>query len=141
MFSSRTGRVVPTIFGSMDLSLMSVVRVDRAVAARGVRRRIPRAIVADSNDQHLGAHRLETVSLLKVVLVIGDELLLDVLDAAADLAYRVMMVTARQLVVRRALPEVSGVHRPRSRQRLERAIDRAARKSRPRRVQLLGDLV
>src|SRR6266851_5035469 len=110
--SSRTGRVVPTIFGSMDLSLMSVVRVDDAMATRCVRRWIPRAIVADSDDQHLSAHGLETVSFLEVVLELADELLLDVHDAAADLADRVMMVAARELVVRRPLTEVGGVHRP-----------------------------
>src|SRR5437899_5409908 len=109
MFSSRTGRTVPMILDSMNLSLMSVVRVDRP-PARSLRRRVPRAIVADTHDQDLGAHRLESMSLLEVLLELAYQLLLDVHDATADLADRVVVVAARELVVGRSFAEVGRVH-------------------------------
>src|SRR3989442_8178812 len=80
MLSSRTGITVPTILDSNAGSLASVVRIDHA-AARGVRCRVTRAIVADPDDQHLGAHGLESVSFFEVRLQLVDKLFQDVHDA------------------------------------------------------------
>src|SRR5690242_21228335 len=96
MLSSSTGIVVPTIFDSIERSSLklrsvAVVRVDHP-PPRSVWRRIARAIVADSDHQHLGVDRLESMPLLEVVLQLGDELFLDVHHTAADLADRVVVV-------------------------------------------------
>src|SRR5256885_8242013 len=98
MLSSRTGITVPTILDSMDRSLMSVVRVDHA-AARRMRRRVTRAIVADPDDEDLSPHRFESMSLLEVRLELVHQLFLDMHDAPANLAHSVMVVPARELVV------------------------------------------
>src|SRR2546427_8899050 len=49
MLNSRTGITVQTILDCMQGSLASVVRIDDA-AARGVRRWVTRALVADPDD-------------------------------------------------------------------------------------------
>src|SRR5438105_596538 len=67
MLSSRTGITVPTILGSIDRSLVSVVGVDHA-AARRMRRRVTRAIVADPDDEDFGPYRFESMSLFEVRL-------------------------------------------------------------------------
>src|SRR5438445_482221 len=118
MFSSRTGITVPTIFDSIKPSLVAVVRVDHP-AARCMRRRVARAIVADADHEHLGADRLEPMTLLEMRLELVHELLLDVHHPTADLAHRVMVIAARQLVVCRALTQVRRVNAARRRQRLE----------------------
>src|SRR5579864_3634881 len=81
------------------------------------------------------------MAFLQVLFELADELLLDVEHASADLADRVLVVAARQLVVRRTFTEVRGIHRPRRRQRFQRAIDGAALESRLGFVQLSCDLV
>src|SRR5437879_13550054 len=86
-------------------SLVAMVRVDHP-AARGMRHRVARAIVADTDHEHLGAYGLEPVTLLEVSLELMHELLLDVHHASADLAHRVMVVAARERVMRRAATEV-----------------------------------
>src|SRR5436190_4395933 len=110
MLSSRTGITVPTILDSIDRSLVSVVRVDHAAAGR-VRRRVARAIVADADDQDLGPHGLESMPFFEVRLELFHQLLLDVHDATAHLADGVMVVAARELIVRWTLAEVCRVHR------------------------------
>src|SRR5438477_7120553 len=139
MFSSRTGITVPTIFDSMKRSLVAVVRVDHP-APRGMRHRVARAIVADTDHEHLGADGLEPVPFLEVVRALMHELLLDVHHASADLAHRVMVVAARELVMRRAVTEMRRVDRARRGQRVEGSIDGAAWRSRPVLVQLERDL-
>src|SRR5947208_357776 len=140
MFSSRTGITVPTIFDSIKPSLVAVVRVDHP-AARCMRRRVARATVADPDHEHLGADRLEPMTLLEMRLELVHQLLLDVHHPTADLAHRVMVIAARQLVVCRALTQVRRVNGARRGQRLECPIDRAARECRPCLVQLNGDLL
>src|SRR6266508_2560293 len=140
MLSSSTGITVPTIFDSMDASLASVVRVDHT-AARGMGHRAARAIVADPDHEHLRPQGLESMAFLEVRLELVDELFLDVHDTAADLADRVMVIAARQLIVRRAIAQVRRVNGARRRQRFERPVHRAARKVGRGPVQLDGDLL
>src|SRR5438045_6721695 len=102
-------------------SLVPVVGIDHA-ASRGVRRRVTRAIVADPDHQDLCPHGPEAVALFEVSLELAHELFLYVQHPAAYLAHRVVMVAARELVMRRPLAEVRGVHRAGSGQRLERPI-------------------
>ena len=71
---------------------------------------------------------------------LGHELFLDVHHASANLAHRVMVVAARQLVMRRTITEVRRVHRTRGGERLEGSIDGAPRKCRLRPLQLDRDL-
>src|SRR5207249_9434277 len=106
MLSSRTGITVPTIWDSIDHSLVPVVRVDHPTARR-MGRRVSQAIVADPNDEDLSAHRLESVSFFEMRLELVHELFLNVHDPAAHLAHGVMVVAARQLVVSRSFTEVS----------------------------------
>ena len=71
-----------------------------------------RARVANADHEHFGAHRSESMQVLQVTLEGGHELLLDVEDAAANLANRVMVVTAGKLVVGWAFAQVGGINRP-----------------------------
>jgi hypothetical protein len=89
-----------------------VMNVLERMAARGPVTGVARAGIADSNDQHLGPYRLETVQVLEVTFKRVDELLLDVEDAAADLADRVVMIPGGQLVVSRTLAKVRRVNGP-----------------------------
>src|SRR5207237_4355871 len=98
-------------------SLVAMVRVDHP-AARGMRHRVARAIVADTDHEHLRADGLEPVPFLEVRLELMHELLLDVHHASADLAHRVMVVAARELVMRRAVTEMRRVDRARRGQRV-----------------------
>jgi hypothetical protein len=50
------------------------------------------------------------MALFEVFFELVDQLFLDVHDAAANLADRVMMIAARELVVRRSVTEMRGVH-------------------------------
>src|SRR5438132_11696329 len=105
-----------------------------------MRHRVARAIGADTDHEHLGADGLEPVPFLEVCLELMHELLLDVHHASADLAHRVMVVAARELVMRRAVTEMRRVDRARRGQRVEGSIDGAAWKSRPGLGPLPGDL-
>ena len=82
-----------------------VVRVDDA-APRPVRRWVAGAVVADTDDQHLSPNRLETMALLEVIFELVDQRFLDVHHPAANLTNRVVVVAARQLVMRRSVSEV-----------------------------------
>jgi hypothetical protein len=79
-----------------------VVRVDHPATRRGGRR-VARAIVADADDEDHRSHGFEAVTFLEVLLQLVHELFLDVHHAAANLAHRMVMLTARELVVRRAI--------------------------------------
>src|SRR5205823_3520697 len=138
--SSSTGITVPTIFDSMPGSLVPVVGIDHA-AARGVRRRVARTIVADPDHQHLGPYWPESVALLEVGFELAHELFLYMQHPSAHLAHRVVVVAARKLVMSRPLTQVRRVHRAGSGQGLQRPIDGAARKTGSCLAQLLGDLV
>ena len=76
-----------------------------------MRGRVTRAIVADPDDQDLGPHGLESMTFFEVRLELLHQLFLDVHDAPAHLADGVMVVAARELIVRRTLAEVRGVYR------------------------------
>src|SRR5260370_13733436 len=169
MFSSSTGMTVPTIFGSMVPPSGFPSPLGERVRERGVNRQYgnvsgarvasrvmdvlervapgrlpagrPRARFADSDHQHLGVHRLEPMAVLEVSLQLAHQGLFDVQHAAAKLADRVVMVARGQLVVSRPVAQVRGVHGPGCGQRLQRAIDGAARKARLRLVRVSGDLV
>src|SRR5579859_8045686 len=155
MLSSSTGITVPTIFGSI-LSLFlgqgltvgpkpnrgrSVVNVLQRRMPLGLAARRFGAGLAHPDDQHLGARGLEVVLVLEVTFEVGDQVLLDVHHPAADRADRVMVVAACELVMRGALAQVRGVQRTRSGQRLEPAVDGAARERRLGPPDLFGDLV
>jgi hypothetical protein len=80
------------------------------VTASGLVPGVARARIADADDQHLGAHRLETVQVLEVAFERVDELLLDVEHAAANLAHSMVVIPGRELVVGRALTKVGRIN-------------------------------
>src|SRR5713101_5022875 len=120
---------------SRVVHVLERVAVDRLTAGR------PRARLADPDHQYFCVQRLEFVGAFEVRFQCVDKLFLDVQDAAAKLAYRVVMVAGRELVVRRSVAEVRGVDGARRGQRLQRAVDGAARKAWLRRMELGRDLV
>ncbi len=81
------------------------------------------------------------MALLEMRLQLADQLLLDVQDTPAHLANRVVVISAGQLVVRRALAQVGGIHRSRRGQRIEGPVHGAPRKPRLAPVQLRRYLV
>ena len=82
--------------------------------------------VADTHDQHLGAHRLEAMALLEVLLQLGDEFGFDVQDPPAELTDRVLVGLRGDLVVDRPVAQPNRVQGAGGRQRLQGAIHRAA---------------
>jgi len=70
-----------------------------------------RACIANSDHKDFRAYRPEVMALLEMFLQRMDKLLLDVHHSAAYLAHRVVMIAARQLVVRRTVAEVRGIDR------------------------------
>src|ERR1700674_260221 len=98
------------------------IRIDGAPAFRSASGR-PGARIADANDKHLRPQRLEVVTLGKMSLQRADQLFLDVQHSSANLADRVMVITAGELVVDRTFAEVRGVHRARRREGIKRSVD------------------
>src|ERR1700682_4929883 len=96
------------------------IRVDGSAARRLAAGRA-RARIADPDDQDLRPHRLEVMTFLEVSLQLADQLFLDVQHPSAHLADRMVMVAARELVVRGALPEVSRVDRAGCSESLQRS--------------------
>ena len=78
---------------------MHVLERPSARAGAASTRAASRAGVADAHHHHLRPQRLEAVTLLQVLFQLGDQLGLDVQDAAARLADRVLMSLGRDLVV------------------------------------------
>src|SRR6266851_78063 len=106
-----------------------MIRVDSGAAGRLAPWSLG-AGVADTNDQDLRPQGLEVMPLFQVGLELADKLFLDVQHSSADLAHSMVVIAARELVVRGALIEVRGVDRARRCQGLERSIHSAAWKSR-----------
>src|SRR5229473_1426669 len=77
---------------SRVVHVLERVAVDRLTAGR------PRARLADPDHQYFCVQRLEFVGAFEVRFQCVDKLFLDVQDAAAKLAYRVVMVAGRELV-------------------------------------------
>ena len=100
-----------------------------------------RAMFAHADHQDLGPDRPKVVQLLEVVLEVVDQLVLDVEHALADLAKGVLVLLPGKLVVDGAAAEPDGVDGARRRQRLQRAIDRAAGQRRVDRLDVRRDLV
>src|SRR6266567_1781805 len=103
--------------------MLERVAVDRLSARR------PRACLADPDDQHFCVQRLELVGALEMRFQSVDQLFLDVQDAAAKLANRMVVVAGGELVVGRSIAKVRGIDGARGGQSLQRAIDGAAWKS------------
>src|SRR2546423_1165381 len=95
--------------GSAQMLVRVVMGVDHPTPGGGWRR-VARAFVAYAHDKHLGAYRLEAVSLLEVRFQLGDQLLLDVHHPSANLTNGVVMVAARKLVMGGAVAQVCRVH-------------------------------
>src|SRR5215470_9906627 len=76
-----------------------------------------------------------------MALQLGHQAVLDVQDATADLADRVLVVLAGDLVVDRAVAQADRPERARRRERLQRTVDRAAGKARLGALELRRDLV
>src|SRR5712691_4875210 len=92
------------------------------VAADGLSAWRPRARLTHPDHQHLGVQRLESMDALEVGFQRADELLLDVQNAATQLAHGVVMVAGRELVVGRSVAEVRGINGTGSRQCFERSV-------------------
>src|SRR5207244_9191918 len=127
--------------GRPRLSIMHVLERPPARAGAATARAASRAGLADTDDHDLRPQRLEAVALLEVLLELGDQLCLDVQDAAARLADRVLMSLGRDLVVDGPIPEPDRVQRAGRGQRLQRAVDGAAGDAGLRALQLGADLV
>src|SRR5579864_1485240 len=153
MLCSSTGITVPTILDSIWPSLQlftgraklsGLVRmvpvVDRSAPCL-MRRGVARALVADSDHEHLGVHWLEPVALGEVLFQRADQLFLDVQNATAHLAHGVVMIAARQLVVSRTLAQVGRVDAARGGECLECPINGAARETGLGSVELGRNLV
>jgi len=99
------------------------------------------ALVADAHHQHVCTDRMEAVPLLEVPFQLSHQPVLDVHDALADLADSVLVVLDSNLVVDRTITEPNRVQGTGRGERLQGAIDRAARKARLLVLQIGGDLV
>src|SRR2546423_876306 len=114
--------------GSAQMLVRVVMGVDHPTPGGGWRR-VARAFVAYAHDKHLGAYRLEAVSLLEVRFQLGDQLLLDVHPSSANKAGDVVAgldrkappgfgvglragVEARTLVAREAHPMTDAIKEP-----------------------------
>src|SRR5713226_9257017 len=103
----ETAAGATTLSGACAASRM--VHVLERVAVDRLPARRPRARLADPDHQYFCVQRLEFVGAFEMRFQCVDKLFLDVQDAAAKLAYRVVMVAGRELVVRRSVAEVRGV--------------------------------
>ena len=115
--------------------------IEKAPPGRRARAPHTGALVADAHYQHVCADRMEPVPLLEVPFQLSHQPVLDVHDALADLADSVLVVLDRDLVVDRTITEPNRVQGTGCGERLQGAIDRAARKARLLVLQLGGDLV
>ena len=96
---------------------------------------------AYADDQDLGPNGPEVMQLFQVVLQLVDQLVLDMEHSFADLAERVLVLLAGELVVHGAAAQADRMHRARGGEGFESAVDRAPRQRRIDGLDVRGYLV